>query len=275
LSEVIPVATTKPDFTLVCTLTADDARYDELEAFLVAGSNLPGRRANLRLAAAFADCVAAEGATEAQWALLTLWLAIAEDEAPTDNPREFLPFCAVQALGAAFPAATGGRRDEIVARLREVAHDGRWRMREGAVLALQRIGEWDFGTLVGILESWLPDAHFLELRAIVASLAHPPLLRSAENARYCLGMTERVVSKVSTVETADRKSDAFAVLKRGLGFAPSLFVAALPGEGFAMLERWARCGDRDLAWIVGENLKKRRLSQPFAAEVARVAAAMG
>jgi hypothetical protein len=60
-------------------------------------------------------------------------------------------------------------------------------------------------------------------------------------------------------------------LRKALGFAPSLFVAALPEEGFPLLERWARSGDRDLIWIVRENLKKDRLNRPFVAEVARVA----
>ncbi|HEY7035660.1 MAG TPA: hypothetical protein VH482_30240 [Thermomicrobiales bacterium] len=269
------MARAQPDFSLVCALTADDTRFDELESILLAGSNLPGPRANLALAAAFADCLAAEGATEPQWALLTEWLAIAEDEAPTGSPREFLPFCATQALGAAYPTAGADRREEIAARLRELANDGRWRIREAVSVALQRIGEWDFAALAGIFDSWLPDANYLEQRAIVTALAHPPLLRSPEHARFSLGMTERVVANLAAAGANARKSDAFAVLKKGLGFAPSLFVAALPREGFPILERWARSGDRDLTWIVRENLKKNRLSRPFAAEVARVAAELG
>ncbi|HKG25071.1 MAG TPA: hypothetical protein VKB09_05440 [Thermomicrobiales bacterium] len=269
------MATAKPDYRVICELTADDTRYDELERVLIAGSNLPGPRANLTLAAAFADCIAAEGATEPQWTLLTEWLAIAEDEAPSGSPREFLPFSAAQAHGAAYPASNRDRRVDIVARLREVANDGRWRIREAVTLALQRIGEWDFSVLIDSLEAWLPDAAYLELRAIVAALAHPPLLRSPENARSCLAVTERVVSKVIAVDDTDRTTDEFVALKKGLGFAPSLFVAALPDEGFPMLERWARSGDRDLAWIVRENLKKNRLSRTFAAEVSQVAAALG
>ncbi len=268
------MATTHPDFTLICTLTADDARYDELEAILISGSNLPGPRANLGLAAAFADCIGAEGATEAQWALLTHWLSMAEDEAPTGSQREFLPFCGVHALGAAYLVVGAERREEIVRRLREVANDGRWRMREGVVLALQRIGEWDFETLMTILETWLPNAPLLELRASVAALAYQPLLRSPQQARRALAVAERAVSAVASADAEARRSPGFAVLKKGLGYAVSLIVAALPEEGFASLERWARSGNPDLIWIVRENLKKRRLSQAFRAEVERVAAAL-
>jgi hypothetical protein len=265
------LAKAKPEFSLVCEMVADDARYEELESHLIEGSNLPGPRANLSLAAAFADCIGAEGLLTPQWALLTRWLAIAEDEAPSGAPREFLPFCAIQAHGAAYPEAGLERREEIAARLREVASDGRWRMREGVTLALQRIGEWDFGALAGILESWFPDANLFELRAAVAALAHTPLLRSEAHVRFSLEVSERAVAGIATADATERKSEAFAVLKKGLGFAPSLFVAALPEEGFPLLERWAGSGDRDLMWIVRENLEKDRLSRPFAAEVAQVA----
>jgi hypothetical protein len=269
------VSKAKPEFARVCALVADDRRYDHLEAELLAGSNLPGPRANLALAAAFADCIAAEGATEPQWALLTAWLAIADDEAPTGNPREFLPFCAVQALGACYPAANSDRRAEIVARLHEVANDGRWRLREAVAIALQRIGEWKFDALAAILDSWLPDATLLEQRAIVAALAHPPLLRTPDHARRSLAIADRVVATVAAADPPTRKTDAFKALKQGLCFAPSLFVAALPDEGFPVFERWIATGDPDVQAIVRENLKKDRLSRSFAAEVARVAEATG
>jgi hypothetical protein len=255
------VSKAKPEFALVCALVADDRQYDQLEAELLAGSNLPGPRANLALAAAFADCVAAEGTTEPQWALLTAWLAIAEDEAPTGNPREYLPFCAVQALGACFPDADPDRRAEVVTRLREVANDGRWRLREAVTIALQRIGEWNFDALAAILESWLPDATFLEQRAIVAALAHPSLLRSPDQARRSLGIADRVVANLAAVESPARNTGAFKVLKQGLGFAPSLLVAALPEVGFTMLEQWIATGDRDVQAIVRDNLKKDRLKR--------------
>lgn len=142
------MAASHPTFTRLCVLAADDSRFDELEAELLTGSNLPGPRANLTLAAAFADCIGASHAShssdvvEAQWALLTRWLAIAEDEAPTGTPREFLPFCATLALGAVYPTAHAARQEEIADRLRELANDGRWRIREAVTIALQRIGEW-------------------------------------------------------------------------------------------------------------------------------------
>ena len=275
MNEVRAVATRKGDYTRICELVADDRRFVELESALLAGSNLPGPRGNLELAAAFADCVAVEQLTEPQWALLTAWLALAEDEAPTGDPHEFLPFCALQALGACFFDADHVRKTDIVRRLREVANDGRWRMRDGVAMALQRIGERDFDAVTDILDGWLPDANLLEERAIVAALAHPPMLRYRERVRYCLGVSDRIMINLAAVDPSGRKAEPFAVLKKGLSYALSVFVAALPEEGFAFLERWARSDDRDVKAIVRENLKKNRLTRPFASAVARVVAVLG
>jgi hypothetical protein len=272
--EIHPMPMAKGDHVRVCELLADDRRFAELEALLLNGSHLPGPRGNLELAAAFADCIAAEHLTEPQWALLTAWLALADDEAPGGDRHEFLPFCAALALGASFIDADEERKGEIVQRLREIANDGRWRMREAVAMALQRIGERDFAVLTSILDGWLPDANHLEQRAIVAALAHPPLLRSPDRVRYCLDVTDRIVMNLPAVDADERRSAAFAVLKKGLSYAPSVFVAAAPHEGFSLLERWAQSSDRDVKVIIGANLKKNRLARPFAAEVARVAAAL-
>jgi hypothetical protein len=268
------MTTTKGEFSHVCTLLADDPRFAELESLLLAGSNLPGPRANLELAGAFADCIAAEGLTEPQWALLTAWLALAEDEAPTGNPREFLPFCAALALGASFFDTPAGRRAEILLRLREIANDGRWRMREAVAMALQRIGERDYGALAAILDTWLPDANLLERRAILAALAHPPMLRPPERVRYCLAVADRIMADLATVEPGERKGEPFAVLRKGLSYAPSVFVAALPEAGFPVLARWAESADRDIKAVVRENLKQRRLTRPFPEMVAKIAATL-
>ena len=37
--------------------------------------------------------------------------------------------------------------------------------------------------------------------------------------------------------------------------------AAAPAEGFGRLEKWAASDDKDVRWIVRENLKKARLAR--------------
>jgi hypothetical protein len=40
-----------------------------------------------------------------------------------------------------------------------------------------------------------------------------------------------------------------------------VLAAAEPEAGFALLERWADGGDPDVAWVLRENLKKKRLAR--------------
>ena len=62
------------------------------------------------------------------------------------------------------------------------------------------------------------------------------------------------------LEDADeRRSDAFRVLRQTLGYAWSVAIVALPEEGKPLFERLLASGDRDVRWIVRENLRKRRL----------------
>ena len=62
----------------------------------------------------------------------------------------------------------------------------------------------------------------------------------------------------------------FRVLRQGLGYALSVFAEKSPEEGFALLREMASKGDPDLAWIVRENLKKKRLTGKYAAQVEAV-----
>jgi hypothetical protein len=48
-------------------------------------------------------------------------------------------------------------------------------------------------------------------------------------------------------------------------------VAALPGEGKALMEKWMGATDPDIRWIMKENLKKSRLVRMDAAWVERMA----
>jgi hypothetical protein len=57
----------------------------------------------------------------------------------------------------------------------------------------------------------------------------------------------------------NRKSEEFGVLKKGLGYCWSVAVAAFPSKGKSAMEKWFSCSDKDIKWIMKENLKKNRL----------------
>jgi len=244
-----------------------------LEAFLLKHAGLPGRRANIELAAAFADVVGRAGADDELWTTLKGWASLDYDDAPTNSKREFLPFCAVQAMGALYCASDDATRDEIFARLRAAARSERWRTREAAAFGLQRIGERDFGLLRDIISSWLERSSRIERRAILAALAHPPMLEGPGGelaAEFALEVAGEVLAGVRKLTKAGRSDDEFKILSKGLGYAISVFVAAAPEEGFRFLRRWAEADDMDVKKIVAANIRKSRLARRFPEECAEV-----
>jgi hypothetical protein len=44
-----------------------------------------------------------------------------------------------------------------------------------------------------------------------------------------------------------------------MGYCWSVAIAALPEDGKPMLEKWLDVDDKDLRWMMKENLKKNRL----------------
>ncbi len=241
-----------------------------LEAFLLRNSALPGRRANTELAAAFADVFQETGATEAQWRTLADWASLPPEEAPTNSRREFLPFSAVQALGALYPGSDEKRRGDILTILRAAARGERWRTREAAVMALRRVGERDFEALKGVISDWLERASRVERRTIVAALAHPPLLSEEDAVAFALDVTDTVLKDIRKLVKTGRETDEFKSLAKGLGYAISVFAAASPERGFAFLRRWAEVDDGDIRKIVAANIRKSRLAKSFPDECREV-----
>jgi hypothetical protein len=241
-------------------LLAEDAGA-ELEAFLLANSGLPGPRGNLELAHALADLLTAKGPLPGVRERLERWRALTPQQAPTGDPREYLCFCGTLAWSADWVRASGGPRPSAVRALREASEDPRWRRREAVAMALQRIGEREPAALLDLLASWLDKGSFLELRAVAAALAHPPLLAAPDFARQALPLCDRILERVAATAKDARREEGFRVLRQGLGYALSVLAAAEPEAGFVLMERWAARRDPDLNWILRENLKKKRLGR--------------
>lgn len=204
---------------------------DDWEPFLLAESRLPGPRANLELVRAVAE--------EADEALVVRLAG---------SDEEYLVLCGAVGLGR---LVAGGKRRHLP-RLRELASDPRWRVREGVAMGLQRWGDDDFDSMATEAERWA-DGSPLEQRAAVVALCEPRLLRAPAAARRALELVERVTA--SLPRSRDR------VLRQALGFCWSVAVAALPEEGLQRFGRLERSSDPDLRWVARENLKKARLAR--------------
>jgi hypothetical protein len=241
---------------------------DRLRHYLALNSNLPGPRGNLELAYAFAE-VSAELSMKHPRELLALALDLTllpASEAPVNDPREIIPFCGALAVGA-----IGAVHKELVEgtleRLKEMSCDPRWRSREGVAMGLQYLMANNIACLE-MLETWISDDRWLVVRAVVAGVAEPSLLRDERIAMTALEIHKRIVARI--MGSSERRSDEFRTLRQALGYSLSVVVSALPREGFEYMRQLAPSNDRDVRWIVKENLGKKRLTGRYPGEVRAV-----
>jgi hypothetical protein len=132
-------------------------------------------------------------------------------------------------------------------------------------MALQRWGEVDMDALLQEMEGW-SEGNLLEQRAAVAALCEPNQLREAGQIERVLMLLDAVTASLEHVE--NRQSDEFKVLRKGLGYCWSVAVSAHPEAGKSVLERWFASDDKDVLWVMKENLKKKRMARMDAEWVA-------
>jgi hypothetical protein len=231
------------------------------ESYLLTHSNLPGPRGNLELAAAAAD----EG-TEAQF---HRWASLGPEVAPENTPECFLAFCGVVGLGRSL--SRPDTSSEICLVLRALATDPRWRIREAVAMALQRWGDANMPGLLAEMAAWARGNPW-EQRAAAAALCEPRLLKHSEHAAAVLRILDGITASIPALarsETGQGERDALKTLRQGLAYCWSVAVAALPDAGKPLMEKWLANADRDICWIMRENLKKNRLKKLDAAWVAR------
>lgn len=243
---------------------------DKLETYLINQSNLPGKRGNLELADAFSDYFKRRKIDEDIWQWLFYLNTYDSEKAPTNDPKEFLPFCAAKALGCLYLSVEEEKKTYILKVIFEAMNDKRWRMREAAAMAFQKIGEEDFDTIKSIFQDRLAYSNFLEKRGIIAALAHPPILKCKENAVFSLECSEYILSNISHLEPEILKTDSFKVLSKGMEYAVSVFVAALPKEGFELLKKYAVVEHKAMKKIIKSNLGKARLKKKYSEQVEAV-----
>jgi hypothetical protein len=208
----------------------------EWEPYLRKNSGLPGPRANLELVAA-----AGEEATSEQ-----LWQWI-------ESKDEFIALCGAAGLGR-FALEDA----KVLPRLKALAADPRWRVREGVAIALQRLGKQDMRWLIREMDAWSRSGSAYVQRAIAAGLCEPPLLKDEARAREVLDILDRITRSLAA--TKDRKTVEFKVLRQALGYCWSVAAAAAPVAGRSIMEKWLRSDDPDVRWIMKTNLGKARMA---------------
>jgi hypothetical protein len=219
---------------------------DNWDSYLLKESGLPGPRGNIELAQVVAD--------EGNLKLYSRYTAYTANQAPVNSPYEFLAFCGVVGLGRLL--AEGDTNLLMI--LRNHASDPRWRIREAVAMALQRFGDVDMDKLVSSMQVWSKGTP-LEQRAAAAALCEPRLLGKTKHAKAVLQILDKITATLERAE--NRRSEEFMALRKGLGYCWSVAVVALPSEGKALMEKWLGTAEKDIRWIMRENLQKKRLAR--------------
>jgi hypothetical protein len=239
---------------------------DGLLDFIKANSNLPGPRANLELADVFVEVIA--GRVEEEWDLLWMlcrsMVQLSPAEAPVNAPQEFIPFCGAVGIGK-LGSLSGDFYAGAISELRRLSRDPRWRMREAVGMGLQSLLENHPEETLHLLRRWISKGDFLEMRAVAAAVGEPELLRDEKIAHSALQIHEELIDHVRSIK--DRKTEAFRVLRKALGYTLSLVVVVLPERGFELIDAMIYSQDPDLLWIAKSNLKKNRLLKRFPEQV--------
>ena len=219
---------------------------EDWDEYLMQESGLPGPRGNLELI----DAVAKIGDEEKYLHLLTF----TPDKAPVNSPQEFLAACGTVGLGKLIKEG----KIEYLKLLRSLASDPRWRTREAVAMALQIYGESHMDELINEMNCWSEGNHY-EKRAAAAGLCEPKLLNHKEQVACVLEILDKITLSITYVD--DRKDIGFAALRKGLGYCWSVAIVKHPDEGKKRFEAWIGSEDKDINWIVRENLKKNRLNK--------------
>jgi hypothetical protein len=208
----------------------------EWEPYLKKHSGLPGPTANLELVQAVGEEADAD----------RLWRLSASSD-------EFLALCGTAGLGKVALMEP----DTVMTWLRELASDGRWRVREGVAIALQRIGRENMPRLLADMQVWAGDGPFVQ-RAVVAGLCEPALVKDKAHAVEVLVILDRITSSLAATE--HRRDEGFRVLRLGLGYGWSVAAAAAPENAWPYFEKWLLSRDKDVTWVMKTNLEKARMA---------------
>jgi hypothetical protein len=222
------------------------------QALVATDSGLPGPRGNLELVAAIADVAAEDD--------LLIWAAISPDVVGGDEPSTVLVMGGVVGLGRLLAEGwhrADGRRD-LLARLRGLATDPRWRVREGVAMAIQRWAETDPDAAFLAADAWVRDEPLVQ-RAAVAAVCEPRLLTDPAIAARALAVVDAVTADLA--RQPGRRDPDIEALRKALGYGWSVAIVAAPSLGRPAFERWLGSTDPTLRWILRENLAKARLSR--------------
>jgi hypothetical protein len=152
-------------------------------------------------------------------------------------------------------------REDAFERLANYARSRAGRVRDAAVLALQKLLFAAPDDTLLLLMDLLDRGDCLQLRACLAAISEPTLLTSAQFVASALIMQRVAIEYLHALPAAERRRVDARSLRHALGYTLSVVTAANPDDGFALMCEIATWNDPDINWVLRENLKKRRLAK--------------
>ena len=217
-------------------------KQNDWTPFMLKNSGLPGPRGNLELA----QVVAEEGN-------IKLFEKFLSYQAEENTPEVFVVFCGVVGLGRLATHQT-----DLFERIRTYASDPRWRIREAVATGLQMAGDQDIHIVLKEMQNW-SEGNWYEKRATAATLAEPRLLKEPAVIEEVLHILDRITASME--DHQDQKDEAYKVLRQGMGYCWSVVIAALPEAGKPVFEKWLATQNKDVQWMLKQNLNKNRLTR--------------
>ncbi|MDZ7680449.1 MAG: hypothetical protein U5J63_01760 [Fodinibius sp.] len=211
-------------------------------------SHLPGPRANIELAQAFAHIGTLMDFKK--------YIHLEVEEAPENSPEVFLVFCGLLGLGDYLGKYHDGG---LVKELKQKANDERWQVREAVVMALQTIGRKNVLRLLKYAQKWA-EGSFFEQRASVAGLCDPDLLQTRKVALAALELLDWVTANL-VKHDEEMETAGYLALRKSLSYCWSIAVVAHPDKGKPMMERWIKEQHSIVRSVMRENIQKQQLQE--------------
>ena len=112
--------------------------------------------------------------------------------------------------------------------------------------------------LIDEMKQWAAGNSY-EKRAAAAALCEPRLLTDKEQVLRVLEILDGITESIAGI--TDRKDEGFIALRKGMAYCWSVAMVHNKDAGIKLFERWIASQDKDIKWIIKENLKKDRLKR--------------
>lgn len=244
-------------------------RTERLYVLLGTASGLPGARANMTLAGAFAVEVASRGGKAD--ALAFAMAELSADVAPGASSREFLPVCGVLSLGMR-AAVEPKLRKRTLALLHEAAGDVRFRVREAVPPSLARIGHAMGDALMHEAATWTDG--FFQAAAVLLAMNEPAWLPTVNDVDATLARLDEAYLLAKGAPRATWRYPGWKALVDALSIAPAAATMRFGVTALDQLARWANTEMPELRGAIEANLRAPRVASRYTDDVARVRAAL-